>query len=135
MPEYINFLRSSDLDHEVEQPNDIEKIITLYGWTEEICSLIIARLFSCHGQNGNVQFSCLLETPMADFFKNNKKIVIDKLIEEFENTAIFRNNFMPSNEYNYTGEHYIEDVLYMSEFISLFNEEEIVTIKERLRTI
>lgn len=64
---YVDFLRTCDLDHEVDQWGDLDEIIAEYGWQEDTCALAAARLASCHGQHGEEQFSGWLETGLRDY--------------------------------------------------------------------
>ncbi|MEX6626238.1 hypothetical protein [Tenacibaculum salmonis] len=84
MPEYINFLRTCDLDHEVNQGGDMEELIEQYGWNKETCSLAIARLITCCGQHGSEQFEDLLENGLSDYIQENKLLFLEKLMEEFK---------------------------------------------------
>lgn len=69
---YIEFLRTNDLDHEVEQMWHIKAIIEKYGWCDETSRLAIARNSSCCGQGGREQFNYLLENGLLDYLKEGK---------------------------------------------------------------
>ncbi|MBE7689592.1 hypothetical protein [Tenacibaculum piscium] len=84
MPEYIDFLRTCDLDHEVNQGGDIEELIEQYGWCKETATLAIARLITCCGQHGSDQFEDLLEAGLSDYIQENKQLFLEKLMEEFK---------------------------------------------------
>jgi len=85
IPNYIDFLRCCDLDHEVEQSGDIQEIIEKYGWCEEVCRLAIARMVSCAGQHGIEQFDEFLENGLNDYLKalENKTMFFKNVIQEF----------------------------------------------------
>lgn len=67
IPAYVDFLRTCDLDHEVDQWGDMDGIIAKYGWQEDTCALAAARVVSCHGQHGEEQLSSWLETGLRDY--------------------------------------------------------------------
>lgn len=72
IPSYIEFLRTNDLDHEVEQMWDIKSIIEKYNWGKETCRLAIARNISCCGQGGNEQFNDFLNNGLSDYLNSNE---------------------------------------------------------------
>ncbi|WP_289045943.1 hypothetical protein [uncultured Olleya sp.] len=86
IPNYINFLRTNDLDHEVEQMWHIKSIIEKYGWCKETCSLAIARNISCCGQGGKEQFNAFLNDGLADYLnvEENRKEFYNLISQEFE---------------------------------------------------
>ncbi|MCF6351948.1 MAG: hypothetical protein L3J06_02955, partial [Cyclobacteriaceae bacterium] len=99
---YINFLRSCDLDHEVEQSGDIEKVIEKYGWGEETCRLAIARLVSCGGQFGEEQFKEFIKNGLNDYLKvsENRIMFLKNVIREFnEADKINRYLIYPKEQY------------------------------------
>lgn len=64
---YIEFLRSCDLDHEVDQYGDLDAIIERHGWHHDTCALAAARLVSCHGQHGGEQVGQWMESGLEDY--------------------------------------------------------------------
>src|SRR5690606_5895857 len=72
LPDYLRFLRSNDLDHEVDQAGDIDAIIERYGWAPDTLALAAARLVSCQGQFGEEQFGQLLEEGLSDHLDTAK---------------------------------------------------------------
>ncbi|WP_299899077.1 hypothetical protein [uncultured Aquimarina sp.] len=81
---YINFLRTNDMDHEVDQYGDINTIIEKYGVCEETLSLAIARACSVCGQHGSEQFEELLEDNFLEYIKSNFDLFLQKLEEEYQ---------------------------------------------------
>lgn len=68
IPEYIRYLRTCDLDHEVDQYQQIDDIIELYGWNNDTLALVAARLGQCVGQAGAEQVAELLgEADLAGY--------------------------------------------------------------------
>lgn len=67
---YIEFLRTNDLEHEVDQAGDIEEIITHHGWCRETARLAIARVITCCGQHGHEQFSEFLEGELSEYLED-----------------------------------------------------------------
>jgi hypothetical protein len=67
IPTYVDFLRTCDLDHEVDQWGDLVEIIAKYDWREDTCALAAARVVSCHGQHGGEQLSAWLEAGLRDY--------------------------------------------------------------------
>jgi predicted DNA-binding WGR domain protein len=53
IPLYTDLLRSIDLDNEVNESNEIGRIIGKWGWCVEMLPLLVARYFSLCGQAGN----------------------------------------------------------------------------------
>lgn len=87
IPEYITFLRTCDLDHEVDQSGDISTIVEQYGWCEATLSLAISRLFSCHGQHGTEDIEQMLGNGLSDFVQENNPLFAQKLKEELHYTS------------------------------------------------
>ena len=85
IPEYIQFLRTSDLEQEVEQHWHIKAIIDTYGWSTYTVQLAIARAISCCGQGGQLQFEQLAEAGLKKYIKkpSHYKECMDKIREEF----------------------------------------------------
>ncbi|TYT24930.1 hypothetical protein FZO89_00785 [Luteimonas viscosa] len=67
IPAYVDFLRSCDLDHEVDQWGDMDEVVERYGWQPDTCALAAARLASCHGQHGEEQFSGWLDAGLREY--------------------------------------------------------------------
>lgn len=126
VPEYIQFLRTCDLDHEVNQWGNIEEIIGRYNWCEETASLAIARLLSCCGQHGDEQFKEFLKGELSTFIKRNATLFIEKIITEIKYISTGRRYSSVMSE-----EYYLKSVF---EDIGLvtqsFNEDEIEKIKQ-----
>lgn len=61
IPVFIRYLRSCDLDHEVNEYQQIDDIVELYDWADDTFALVAARLGSCAGQSGSEQIEDLLE--------------------------------------------------------------------------
>ncbi|HAS41047.1 MAG TPA: hypothetical protein DCS93_11225 [Microscillaceae bacterium] len=82
---YIDFLRTNDLDHEVEQIWDIQSIIEKYGWGKETCRLAIARNVSCCGQGGKEQFNNFLNNGLIDYLNSDehRKEFLNLILQEF----------------------------------------------------
>ena len=91
IPKYIEFLRTNDLDHEVEQMWDIKNIIEKYGWCIETYELAIARNISCCGQAGKEQFESLIKSGLNDSLnnKNNRELFINSILKEFQEWKSF----------------------------------------------
>ncbi|QXP58999.1 hypothetical protein [Olleya sp. HaHaR_3_96] len=89
---YIEFLRTNDLDHEVEQMWDIKSIIKKYGWCKETYQLAIARNISCCGQSGKEQFKSLIKEGLKASLdnKNNKTLFLDSILKEFQEWDAFQ---------------------------------------------
>lgn len=130
IPSYIDFLRSSDLDHEVNQSGDIFSIIKKYGWCEETLTIVIARLLSCHGQHGEEDFEAFLEDGLLNFIKENESLFIEKLKEELEN-PIFK------SELTYSKEEYIEEIFeyYIEILVENFDNDFIEDVKKGLSDV
>ncbi|MCF6308801.1 MAG: hypothetical protein L3J09_12740, partial [Flavobacteriaceae bacterium] len=130
---YINFLRSCDLDHEVEQSGDIEKVIEKYGWGEETCRLAIARLVSCGGQFGEEQFKEFLENGLNDYLimPENRTMFLNNVIREFnEAEQIIRYaSYYPKDQY-------LSDVEMWVEFFEVvLTEKEMETLNNEVSLI
>ncbi len=83
---YIDFLRTNDLDHEVEQMWHIRAVIDKYQWSEDTCRLAIARNISCCGQSGRQQFNDFIAEGLENYLEKegNKKMFIDNILKEFQ---------------------------------------------------
>ncbi len=127
IPSYIDFLRSSDLDHEVNQSGDISSIIKKYGWCEETLTIVIARLLSCHGQHGKEDFEAYLEDGLLTYITENKSLFIEKLKEELE-TPIFKSELTSSKE------DYIQEMFeyYIEILVENFDDDFILDVKKAL---
>ena len=86
IPEYINFLRTNDMENEVEQTNDIQSIIEKYEWRRSTTKLAIARLVGCCGQGGVDQFKSFLKEGLGDYIEDqtNRAQFLKDILEEFE---------------------------------------------------
>ncbi|WP_176425224.1 hypothetical protein [Myxococcus sp. AM009] len=67
LPAYIDFLRSCDLDHEVDQWGVLDQLIEHHGWAPDTCALAAARLLSCRGQHGDEQLSTWMEASLGEY--------------------------------------------------------------------
>lgn len=83
---YIEFLRTNDMDHEVEQAGDIEEIVTHHGWCRETARLAIARVVTCCGQGGHEQFSEFVENGLADYLEDGaaRAVFLDDIQAEIQ---------------------------------------------------
>ncbi|WP_196890433.1 hypothetical protein [Aureivirga marina] len=128
--EYIKFLRTNDLEHEVAQFWDIKSILEKYGWNTETCRLAIARNVSCCGQVGREQFSQFLEKGLKIYLnkKENKTMFLKLIKEEFDiwEKVDFRIKD-GSSKYFKT---YVLD--YVSHFKEILEEEELKEINDFL---
>ncbi len=125
IPNYINFLRSCDLDHEVEQSADIQKVIEKHGWCEETCRLAIARLVSCGGQFGEEQFKEFLKNGLNDYLKvsENRIMFLKNVIREF-NEADKINRYL-----SYPKEQYLHRIsMWVKFFEMVLTEKEMETL-------
>ena len=112
---YIDFLRTSDLDHEVYQVEDIEAIIEKYGWCNETCRLAIARTVSCSGQFGDEQFDWFLENGLKEYLdiSENRDLFIYYILLEFDmafsKVSYFKNSLdYPKEQYQERIEMWVE---------------------------
>ncbi|TEW50224.1 hypothetical protein [Psychromonas algicola] len=82
---YIKFLRTNNLDHEVEQMWHIRAIVEKYDWCTETTRLAIARNVSCCGQGGSEQFNQLLANGLSDYLNQdvNKLQFLKDIKQEF----------------------------------------------------
>ena len=55
-PDYLRYLRSCDLDHEVYQAEELDALVAAHGWTPATIPLAAARIAGCAGQIGDAQF-------------------------------------------------------------------------------
>lgn len=127
IPHYIEFLRTNDLDHEVEQLWDIKKIIKKYDWCEETIRLAIARNISCCGQGGRQQFNDLLNDGLKDYLKKekHKKYFIDSIIKEFQEWDAVEFRLKDGSK-----KYYIEYIIsYVKHFSPILTEDEINKIE------
>ena len=83
---YIEFLRTNDLDHEVEQMWHIKAIIDKYGWCKETYELAIARKVTCCGQGGKTQFKLLVNDGLKESLNENRnrEIFLVSVLKEFQ---------------------------------------------------
>ncbi|WP_078130461.1 tetratricopeptide repeat protein [Leptospira alexanderi] len=83
--DYINFLRSNDLNYEVYQSDDINALVQKWGWCQETLSLMAARCF--RGQFGGDQFEEMMETGLSEFLNlpDKKDYFLLRLCEEIKN--------------------------------------------------
>ncbi|WP_298956318.1 hypothetical protein [uncultured Nonlabens sp.] len=127
IPPYIEFLRTNDLDHEVEQMWDIKSIIDKYGWIKETCRLAIARNISCCGQGGTEQFNDFLNNGLSGYLNidKNRKGFLDFILQEFEEWDAVDFRLKEGSEKYYKS--YIVNTV--SNFDKILDEEEINKIK------
>ncbi|EMM71760.1 tetratricopeptide repeat protein [Leptospira weilii] len=94
--DYINFLRSNDLNHEVYQSDDINALVQKWGWCEETLSLMAARCF--RGQFGSDQFDEMMETGLSEFldFPDKKDYFLLRLCEEIKNEMWYDQEDVPA---------------------------------------
>lgn len=85
--EYIDFLRTNDLDHEVYQSDDIQELIKRWGWCEEILSLAAARSF--RGQFGSDQLGEMLSEGLEEYLIETDSIssFAEKICVEIRNDS------------------------------------------------
>ncbi|MHA7058024.1 hypothetical protein ACWGOQ_0012440 [Aquimarina sp. M1] len=81
---YIDFLRTNDMDHEVDQYGDISNIINKYGICKETLSLALVRAGSACGQHGSEQFEELLDQGFLEYIQSNFDLFLKKLDQEHE---------------------------------------------------
>lgn len=68
VPLFIEFLETNDLDHEVEQAEQIERVIAAHGWCPETVALWVARLGTCAGQHGHEgEWDEVTAQPLAEY--------------------------------------------------------------------
>ncbi|WP_378176656.1 hypothetical protein [Aquimarina sp. SS2-1] len=79
---YKDFLRTNDMDHEVNQYGDINDVINKHGACEETFTLAVARACSVCGQHGSEQFNELLEQYFLEYIKSNFDFFLKRLKEE-----------------------------------------------------
>lgn len=127
IPNYIDFLRTNDLDHEFEQMWNIKSIIDKYGWINETCRLAIARNISCCGQGGTEQFNDFLTNGLLDYLNSdkNRKELLDFILQEFAEWDEVDFRLKDGSEKYY--KNYI--VNRVSKFDKILDEEEINEIK------
>ncbi|WP_246057410.1 hypothetical protein [Leptospira gomenensis] len=84
---YVDFLRTNDLDHEVYQSDDIQELIERWGWCEEILSLAAARSF--RGQFGPDQLGEMLSDGLEEYLMENDslKSFVEKICKEIESAS------------------------------------------------
>ncbi len=132
IPDYINFLRTNDLDHEVEQQWHIKEIIDKYGWCKETSCLAIARNISCCGQGGTQQFKEFLDNGLDRYIKlkENRPVFLKDITREFldyELTAHGKELLNDSKEY------YMKwRTKELDHFESVLTDDERETIKEEI---
>ncbi|MFX3470803.1 tetratricopeptide repeat protein [Leptospira borgpetersenii] len=82
---YINFLRSNDLNHEVYQSDDINALVEKWGWCQETLSLMAVRCF--RGQFGTDQFHEMMEAGLSEYLNlpGNMDYFLLRLCEEIKN--------------------------------------------------
>ncbi|PJZ58530.1 hypothetical protein [Leptospira barantonii] len=88
--EYIDFLRTNDLDHEVYQSDDIQELIERWGWCEETLSLAAARSF--RGQFGSDQLGEMLSDGLEEYLTKTDSIesFVERICEELRNDSAIR---------------------------------------------
>lgn len=109
--DYIDFLRSCDLDHEVNEIENIKEVIEKYGWCEETCRLAITRMVSCAGQHGSEQFEEFLENGLNTYLETqeNRILFLKNVLREFnEAEQIIRYVGYPKEQYLGNTEMWVE---------------------------
>ena len=84
---YIEFLRTNDMGHEVNQHYGIGYIIKNHGLNEDTLRLIAVRLGECCGQHGDENLGLLLEsTELAEYLQDerNSENFLKHLTDEFK---------------------------------------------------
>ena len=124
---YIEYLRTNALDHEVEQMWDIKNIITKYGWCKETYELAIARQISCCGQSGRTQFEHLINEGLKTALdnKNHKTLFLDCILKEFIEWDAFQFRLKEGSKAYFQ----IYVVSYVKHFDALLTQIEITTIE------
>ncbi|MDI7204116.1 tetratricopeptide repeat protein [Leptospira santarosai] len=94
--DYVNFLRSNDLDHEVYQNDDIEELIRKWGWCQETLSLAAARCF--RGQFGTDQFHEMMDVGLREYLAlpDKKDFFLLKLCEEIKGEMWYKELDVPT---------------------------------------
>ncbi len=128
--DYIDFLRTNDMDSEVMQRWHIIEIIEKYGWCEETSKLAIARNVSCCGQEGKEQFESFVKEGLADYYAvpENRKAFLANIRTEFLSWSNFTFRLEDGDK-----DYYESDVVsYTNHFEALLSPEEIKGIEEFL---
>ncbi len=117
---YIDFLRTCDLDHEVSQWGDISDI----GYNSETSELAIARLMSCAGQHGKEQFEDFLENGLETYITENKKTFLTALIAETKYSLYYCNYY--HNCLEAPKDEFINEVIEsIEELVSILDESDV----------
>ncbi|WP_299220241.1 hypothetical protein [uncultured Aquimarina sp.] len=127
---YIEFLRTNDLDHEVEQMWHIKEIIEKYNWCELTCRLAIARNVSCCGQSGSEQFDSLMTEGLEEYLKKeeNQSMFFNSVVREFQEWKAVE--FRLKDGYK---KHYLDYVVsYIKNFKTALTENQINKIETLL---
>jgi hypothetical protein len=65
---FIEFLETNDLDHEVEQAEQIDRVVEAHGWCPETVALWVGRLGTCAGQHGHEhEWDEVTPAPLANY--------------------------------------------------------------------
>ena len=81
--QFIHFLESNDLDHEVSQTWHIERVLSAHGWCSETLALWVARLGTCAGQHGHeTQWDRAISPSLQHYIKANpeQRILLVQLL-------------------------------------------------------
>ena len=120
IPNYIDFLRTNDLEHEVEQMWNIESILKKYGWCLETYKLAIARNISCCGQAGKEQFDRFIENGLRESLSNkrNRNIFLENILNEFQEWKSFEFR-LKDGSFDYYKKYIISYVDHFSKLLTL----------------
>lgn len=130
IPHYIEFLRTNDLEHEIEQMWDIEAILKKYSWCVETHKLAIARNISCCGQAGKEQFERFIENGLEESLKNKKirNRFLNNILNEFQEWKSFKFR-LKDGSFEYYKKYIIS---YVQHFEKLLTKNEIASIESFL---
>ncbi|KAB1158312.1 hypothetical protein F7018_08995 [Tenacibaculum aiptasiae] len=130
IPYYIQFLRTNDLEHEIEQIWDIEAILKKYGWCVETHKLAIARNISCCGQAGKEQFDRFIENGLEKSLNNKRSrdIFLESILNEFQEWKSFHFR-LKDGSFEYYKKYIIS---YVQHFEKLLTKSEITSIESFL---
>ena len=81
---YMEFLRTNDMDHEVDQYGYINDVINKYGFCEETLALALTRAGSACGQHGSEQFEEILNQGFLDDIGSDFDLFLNRLSDEHQ---------------------------------------------------
>jgi hypothetical protein len=124
---YIDFLKTNDLDHEMMQMWHIKDIVEKYSWCEETARLVIARGVSCCGQSGKEQFDTFVENGLNEYIADAeiRKQFLQHVRNEFDGWDDLQFRLKDGSEKYYRN--YV--VAYVKHFEKLLTKEEIEQIE------